>query len=49
MFRYKVKIHNKLHIRLDFDTKLVVVKKESARNKTYFIISEVKHLSSYDY
>jgi len=46
--QYKAKIQNKLHIRLDFDMELVVIKKEDDRKKIYIIILEVKLLPSYD-
>lgn len=46
--QYKAKIQNKLHIRLDFDMKLVVMKKKNDRKKIYIIKSEVKLLPSYD-
>ena len=46
--QYKAKIQNKLHIRLDFDMKLVVMKKKNDRKKIYIIKSEMKLLPSYD-
>jgi len=45
---YKVKIRNKLHVRWDFDTELVVVKKEGSRKKICLIITEVNVFPCYD-
>jgi len=45
---YKVKIRNKLHVRWDFDTELVAVKKEGSRKKICLIITEVNVFPCYD-
>ncbi len=45
---YKVKIKNKLHVRWDFDTELVVVKKEDSRKKICLIVTEVNVFPCYD-
>ncbi len=45
---YKVKIQNKLHVRWDFDTELVMMKKENDRKKVYLIVTEVNVFPCYD-
>jgi len=45
---YKVKVQNKLHVRWDFDTELVMMKKESDRKKVCLIVTGVNVFPCYD-
>ncbi len=45
---YKAKILTKLHVRWDFDTELVVLKREDMRKKVILVITELNCFSCYD-
>lgn len=45
---YKVKVRTKLHVRWDFDTELVVLKREGMKKKVCLVITGLNCFSCYD-